>query len=619
MLPRSIRHFLLIASALGMGLLQPLPAVTTAAEEKPPVMAVFTLSGTVTEAPAGEEFLFSAQSESFQGLLARLKQVEKDENARGVVLLVSDTSLGRAQIEEVRAVLKRIQAAGKQVVAHADSLSMRTYLLVSCADRISVVPTGDVWINGIYGESPYLRGLFDKLGIRPDYETCGDYKSAAETFMRHGPSPQAQENLNWLMDDIFESCLELLAEGRQVDVATAREWIDEAVYTAERARELGIIDSVQFRQELEEELRQKYGQTLTFDRRYGKKRGAEIDLSSPLGILKFYGDLLSGPKKKTSSAAGIAIVYVDGMIVPGSSDPSGFPLMSLGAAYSTPIAEALRTAAEDDTIKAVVLRVDSPGGSAVASEIILNATKRVAEKKPFVVSMGNVAGSGGYYVSCGAPTVFADRTTITGSIGVVGGKFATTDLWQKVGVAWSPVQRGANADMLASDDVFSEDQREKFKHWMEEIYAVFKQHVLASRQDRLKKPIDELAGGRVYTGQQARELGLVDELGGLEDAIAHVAKQAGLEDYELRVLPRPKSFLEVLMSDLQNGDDHDPKRLSSLVTRMSMRRTLLDLVWPQLQGLEPQRTRAVLRAVWQAQLMQQERVVTAMPVVELRD
>ena len=169
----------------------------------------------------------------------------------------------------------------------------------------------------------------------------------------------------------------------------------------------------------------------------------------------------------------------------------------------------------------------------------------MAEKKPFVVSMGDVAGSGGYYVACGADTIVADATTITASIGVVGGKLATDDMWSSVGINWHPVQRGKHADMLASGKPFSEEQREILQNWMDEVYEVFKGHVVRNRGDRLKKPIDEIAGGRVFTGRQALELGLVDQLGSLSDAIRLAADKAGLKEaeYDVRVVPRPKSFL----------------------------------------------------------------------------
>lgn len=591
------------------------------ADDKPvgkSTVAVFTFRGPITESPSGGDLPFGSRGESFRDLLARLRKVQSDDAVRTVVMLVSDTSLGVSQIEEVHQVLKSLKDSGKEVVAHADSISMRSYLLLSGASRIVVVPTGDIWINGIFGESPYLRGLLDLIGVQPDFTTCGDYKSASEMFMRKSPSPAAQENLDWLIDGIYDTYLRLIAEGRGVDKATVRGWIDRGVYSAEAAKEAGIIDDVAFRQDFVEEMRGRTGGELEFDRQYGKKKAQEIDLSSPFGILKFYGDLLAGPKKKTADKPSVAIVYVEGMIVPGASDPSGFPFSVGGMAYSTPIAKALDKALEDDSVKAVVLRVDSPGGSAVASEIILNATKRVAAKKPFVVSMGNVAGSGGYYVACGSDTIFADESTITGSIGVVSGKLATNRMWERVGIHWSPTQRGANAGMLASGDMFSDSQRALLQSWMDEVYTVFKNHVLAVRGDRLQKDIDQLAGGRVYTGKQALELGLVDKLGGLQDAIEFVAQAAGIEDYEVRTLPEPKGFLEMLLSDLQDGEK-DTKSLSMQVRGVPGGFSLFEAALPHLQGLEPRRLRSVLAALGQLQLLQQETVLTAMPIIDLRD
>ncbi|MHB8956110.1 MAG: signal peptide peptidase SppA [Pirellulaceae bacterium] len=584
-----------------------------------PVAAVFTFGGETTEAPVAEDFPFGSVGESFHSLLTRLKKAKSDDSVKAVIMLVSSTSLGVSQIEEVRQLLEEIKASGKDVVAHADNVSMRSYVLLSGANRICVVPTGDIWINGMYGESMHLRGLLDLVGVEPDFTTCGDYKSAAEMFMRKSPSPAAQENLDWLMDGIFETQVNLISSGRKVDAAKVREWIDRGVYSAEAAKEAGIIDEVQFRQDFEAELKSKYGEELVFDKKYGKKKAGDIDLSSPFGVLKFYGELLSGPQKKKSSKAAVAIVYVEGPILPGASDPTGFPFSVGGVAYSTPIAKALDEAAADDMVKCVVLRVDSPGGSAVASEIILNATKRVQAKKPLVVSMGNVAGSGGYYVACGAKTIFADSSTITGSIGVVAGKLATSKMWDRVGINWTPIRRGANAGMLDSGDLFTDEQRTLLQSWMDEIYGVFKNHVVTIRGDKLTKNIDELAGGRVFTGQQALALGLVDKIGGLQDAIQFVAQEAGVEEYEIRVLPQPKSFIEMLMSDLQDGES-DNKRLSLTLAQIAPQNIrLIDAVLPQLRALEPRRLQSVMEGLQQLQLLQQEGVLTAMPIIDIRD
>ena len=204
------------------------------------------------------------------------------------------------------------------------------------------------------------------------------------------------------------------------------------------------------------------------------------------------------------------------------------------------IRKALDEAARDNSIKAVVLRVNSPGGSAVASEIILDATRRVKARKPFVVSMGDVAGSGGYYVACASDVIYADETTITASIGVVGGKIATADMWKKVGVTFKSYKRGENAGMLSTGEPFTDRERQRMQSWMNDVYDVFQSHVRAIRGSRLKKPLDELAGGRVFTGKQALDLGLVNRIGGLGDAIAYVAGEAKLKDFEVRTVPAPR-------------------------------------------------------------------------------
>jgi protease IV len=234
--------------------------------------------------------------------------------------------------------------------------------------------------------------------------------------------------------------------------------------------------------------------------------------------------------------------------------------------------------------------------------------------------MGEVAGSGGYYVSLGADTIFAEATTITASIGVLGGKFATTNMWNKVGITWDTKHRGANAGLLSSNAPFTEAERVKLQAWMNDIYGVFKGHVVASRGAKLKKPIDELAAGRVFTGRQALELGLVDKLGGLDDAIRHVAQQAKLKDYEVRVYPEPKSFFEVLFEDLSDGD-RDPNRLTLAASGSGTRggTSLLELALPHLKGLDRNRVQAVQAALRRLDLLQQERAVFVMPEIRVGD
>jgi protease-4 len=517
--------------------------------------------------------------------------------------------VGAAQAEELRQAIGRVRASGKDVIAHADTIGgLGQYVLLTAASRLTVVPTADLWITGLYGEAPYLKKMLEKLGVQPDFMTCGDYKSASEIFMREGPSKEAEAMQNWLLDSLYDTQVGRIAASRKVSPELVKAWIDSGPHSAEKAKELGMVDAVEHRQDLEASLKQKYGADVVFDRKYGKKAEPKLDASSPFGLLKFWGELLGAAKPAESKKPVIGIVYVDGPIVVGGQ---GASLFQESAAVSSKVRRALDTAAGDDAVKAVVLRVDSPGGSALASEIILDATRRVKAKKPFTVSMGNVAGSGGYYVACGADTVFADATSITGSIGVVGGKLATHGLYDKLGVGFKSYRRGQNAGMLASGEAFTPGERLKMRTWMDEIYGVFKGHVTAIRGERLKKPIDDIAGGRVYTGKQALELGLVDRMGTLHDAIAFVAERAKLTDYDVRVIPKPKSFLEQLLDD---GADNDSRKGLDVVGRP----TLLDLAQPLLRALDPSRAGLVRTALGRLELIHHEGTVLMMPEMELR-
>jgi protease-4 len=591
-------------------------------EEAKAVVAVFTFNTPMLEKPRGEQFsLFSPVTPpTLKETVRRLKKAKDDKNVKAVVLLLDRVSLGLAQIEELRQALDEVKAAGKEVHAHVDSvITMRTLALAAGASRISATPTAIIFITGFHAESPYVRGLLDKIGVKPDFLTCGAYKSAAEIFMRKGPSPEAAEMRNWLLDSLYESSLETVAKGRGVTVDQARLWIDGGLYTPEQAKSLGIVDAIEHRQDFEAGLRRKFGKDVKFDRKYGKRRRDEFDLSSPMAVFQLWAKMLKGSKPDRGGKNVIGIVYVDGAIMPGKPEPSPFGSDS-GTAYSTPIRVALDKLAEDKNVKAVVLRVNSPGGSAVASEIILNATKRVENRKPFVVSMGGVAGSGGYYVSMGADTIFADASTITASIGVVGGKFATTDMWNKIGITWDSSSRGANAGILSSDAVFTDAERRKMQGWMDEIYGVFKGHVVTARGKKLKKPIDELAAGRVFTGAQALELGLVDKIGTLEDAVAHVAKQAKLDDYQVRVYPKPKNFVEVLLEGLSDGEQ-DTNHLVMPASRLAASHgtSILELALPHLKGLDPERLEAVKTVIQRLDLLQQERAMLMTPPLSIRD
>lgn len=574
------------------------------AAQKKVVVPVFRLEGAVTEQPTDDTFSIAGGSKlSLKEIVARLNRAAEDPQVKAIVLLADDATVGTAQKEELRQAMAQFRAAGKDIYSHSDSMQMGGYALLCGATRLSVVPTGDLWVTGMYGEAMYLRGLLDQLGVQPDFLTCGPYKSAAELFMRKSPSEEAHAMQNWLFDGIFETYVKMIAKGRGVAVAKAKEWIDNGPYSAEKAKAAGLIDAVEHRQDFEAHLKSKLGEGVAFDHKYGEKASAKIDLSSPFAVFKILGDAMNEVKAAKSTKSAIAVIYVEGAISVGKSSPS--PFGATDGAYSTDIRKALDEAAADDSVKAVVLRVNSPGGSAVASEIILDATRRVKAKKPLVVSMGDVAGSGGYYVACASDTIFADEATITSSIGVVSGKLVTNGMWNKLGLSFTPYSRGKNSGMLASDHPFTPSEKAKMQEYMDEIYGVFKGHVVANRGAKLKKPIDELAGGRVFTGKQALELGLVDKIGTMQDAVKHVASAANLSDYDVRVVPEPKNMIQQIMESA-GGGTNDPKKLHAGPS-------IIDLAMPHLTTLDPKRMRLVRSALRQLETLRQEGVSLTMP------
>ncbi|MCB9952061.1 MAG: signal peptide peptidase SppA [Planctomycetaceae bacterium] len=570
---------------------------------KPDTVAIIELNGAVADKPMSDDPLFgTAAPESLSSLVSRLHQAADDPKVAGVVLILNGGSAGRAQSEELHQAFRYVKER-KPMFAHADSLMTGGYTLLSGAGRVSISPTGDVWVTGIYGEQIYLRGLFDLLKIEPDFLTCGEYKSAAEQYMRKGPSDQASEMYGWLYDSIFDTMVKQIAAGREVDEAKARGWIKQGLFSAEKAKEDGLIDAVETREALTATLKEQFGAAVKFEKGYGKKSGPEIDLNNPFAALQLWAQILGGGETRRSTKDAIAVVHIDGAINLGKEEISLFS--GSGGAYSEPIRKALDEVAADPRIKAVVLRVNSPGGSATASEIIAQAAMQVQEKKPVIVSMGDVAASGGYYVACESDRIFAENATITGSIGVLGGKLATAKMFDRIGVHFHPIQRGERAGILGTGGRFSDDERAELQSWMDEIYGVFKGHVVHGRGEHLSKPIDEIAGGRVFSGRQALELGLVDEIGSLDDAIKYAAAQAKVEDYEIRTVPRATNVFEQLFEDMSPSKKKDDRRLG-----------LLEAMAPHLSGIDPVHMNMIQDAVRQLEQLRTEQVLMALPVFQ---
>ncbi|MBN2563144.1 MAG: signal peptide peptidase SppA [Phycisphaerae bacterium] len=593
-------------------------AVPAAAGEED-VVALFKIKGPLTEAPDAfglGQMLGDAAPVNMFDLLKKLHQARADDNVKAVIFDIQEATLGFAQIQELRVQFEALRAAGKDVLVFCEFLGNGTLLLGSAADQLTLMPTGLVAFTGLYGEGLYFKNLMDKVGLEADIIHCGAYKSAGEPFYRSGPSPEAEEQTNWLLDSIFEQILEGVADSRGLNPKKVRELVNGGLLSAKAALDAKLVDKLQYREDFIKGVKKRYGEDTKVVANYGKKDELDIDFDNPFAIFKLLGDLMKGKEK--SDKAAIGIVYVVGPITSGESEPSLFGGSS--NAGSTTIRRAIAEAAADESVKALILRVDSPGGSAIASEVICEASKRFKDSgRPFIVSMGNVAGSGGYYVATLGDTIFAEPGTITGSIGVVGGKIVTKGLWDWVGVTGHEYKRGKFSDMMNTNRRFGDDERELLESFLYRVYDEFKGRVMEGRADRIKGELEPLAGGRVYTGKQALEIGLVDRLGGFADAIKYTAAEAELgTDYELRVYPRPKTFFDIIAEALggQKKDDEFVSSTAGLGTSVGSQYAKLPAMAAALEALQtvdPAKAAKLREFLIQLQLLSAENVLLVGP------
>jgi protease-4 len=573
-------------------------------------VAHFHLNGMLTESPIVDPFYLAAgQVISLKTLVNRMEQARTDSEVKAVVLTFDRMYLGFGQLEEIRESIDRLKAAGKRVYVHAEGMNTLVYGLLCAGNHISVAPHSSLWLTGVYGESLHVKALLDKIGVQADFMHIGDYKSAAEMLTRTEPSGPAQENIDWLFDSLYGSLVDMIAQSRGKTPEQIRDLVDHGPYLAEQAMEKGLIDAIETREEFLSRVKADLEGQVSIDNRYGQKKKPQINLANPLALFAILAEMLNPPRKPQEDA--VAVIYVEGVILPGHGQPSLFG--QSGVTFSGDIRKAFETATRDSSVKAVVMRIDSPGGSAEASEVVLNATRQVQAQKPLIVSMANVAGSGGYYISCAADAIFANEVTITASIGVVGGKLVTTDMWNKLGVNWVGYKRGANADIFNSAKRFDDSQRQLLQRYMQEVYEVFTGHVAKGRGNKLAKPLDQMAGGRVYTGKQALDLGLVDHIGGLKEAIDYAASKASLKDYEVRVIPRPKDFFTMIMEQYSGQGQRPTDITMPDTTVLFAGNPTWETIFELLRKTEPQRAHALYQALQRIELIRQEGVIMMMP------
>ena len=571
------------------------------------------LDGPLMEAPAGEMDLSALmgrqKARTLHQLLKTLEQAAEDDEIAGIALIIEQPQMSFAQLEEVTRGIKEFRKHGKKVHCYLDYAGNGTYALACAADHITLAEHSELAIVGLNASLSYYKGLLDKIGVEADILHCGAYKSAGEMFYRTEPSKEAAENIDWLLDGIFERWLELMAEGRGMTAKQVRTAVDEAPIPSEKALELKLVDEVSSFPAFKQMIHKKYGKDVEVLKKLKQDDELELDFDNPFAIFEMFGKFLEEVDEPAKPS--LALIFIEGSIVTGTNEAGLFGGTSAG---STTLRAAFEKAREDDNIKAVVVRVNSPGGSALASDIMWEAATRCAKEKPLIVSMGGVAGSGGYYVAIPGDVIFAEASTITGSIGVVGGKMIWKELMEdKLGITTTEFPRGKHSGLMSMNRPWTDEERNCIQGYMDSVYTQFKDRVMESRGSRIKGNLEDLAGGRVYTGRQALEHGLVDRIGGLTDAIDYTVKKAGLEeDYEVVVLPRPPEFADIFREML--GEEREDE-FEITIGAGGSSDPLLRLLLPLVDELAPDLARGILQDMHNLTILGRERVGCFMPLV----
>lgn len=502
-----------------------------------PHWGVLDVGGGIVERQAYSFSLFGGTTGTeLRKVVERIRELAKNDKLTGVVMRVASIDISLPDAIELRGALHELRKTGKKLVCHTADASNATYLVLVACDRIGLAPLGSIAITGPAAMPIHVKGLLDKVGVQADFIHVGAYKGAAEPLTRDAPSKEMQETINAILDRHYETTVDIVALDRKLDPGVVRGLIDTALFPSPQALAAKLVDEVvpfeQFRDAA-------VGEAWT------KLELEEDDSGNQLATMFKIGRFVGAMPPEKPFGPHVAVVYALGNIVDGEG---GGVLGARQEIASYTLVAALRALTADDSVKAVVLRIDSGGGSAQASELIWRAVADLKAKKPVVVSMSDVAASGGYYIAAGADKIFAHADTLTGSIGVVGGKLAPAGALEKLGVTTYPMGRGKRATMMASMAPWTDEEKAVIRQMMEDVYTTFVSRVAAGRG---KKPeeVQPLAQGRVWTGSKAKELGLVDEIGGLDDAIAEASKLAKLDPKaDVEIYPPSPTLRDVLKS-----------------------------------------------------------------------
>jgi len=514
--------------------------------------------------PAGVIGQFFEGQPTVRSLVDALRKAKVDSRVTSVVIRPTGTAALWGKVQEVRDAILDFKRSRKPIVAYMEFGGEQEFFLASACDKVFLMPTSSLDLTGLASYELFLRGTLDKIGAYPDALHVGDYKTASNIYTEHTYTPAHREMAVSLNTDLYEQLVRGLADGRHKSEAEIRTLIDHGPFLPEDALRAGLVDDVVYEDEIDDKVDLSNG-------------GAAADKRSAHFLEQ------ADYRNVTTSSLGldrgqrIAVIYAVGLI---SSGPSNYDSPQGQVAGSDTLVEYLRKARADSSIKAIVLRIDSPGGSAIASDVIWREVQLTRKAKPVIASMSDVAASGGYYIAMPASAIVAEPATLTGSIGVVMVKFVIDGTLKKLGLNMEHVQEGRYADLYSPIRPFSASERARVEEQMQATYDAFVEKAAAGRNTTPEK-IDAIGQGRVWTGRQAKQLGLVDELGGLERALALAKERVGIPQdagVELVVYPPRKSIYEIVANPFGRADGastlgallglKDPRGLQTLMAPM---------------------------------------------------
>ena len=496
-----------------------------------------------------------------------IDQAKEDDKIKGIILDLTTLSSGYAKISEIRNKLKDFKSSGKFIYAYADYYYFPTYYMASVADSVFVNPEGEMSFTGMVGQVSFFAGALEKMGIEVQAIRAGKFKGAVESFTRKNLSPENRLQMEAYINSVYNEVLSKISDARGISVEKLKSDADQLqMKSVNDFISAGYIDQALYKDQFYSTMK--------------KRMGEDEDKKVPLISEKKYAKSI---RVKGSSRDRIAVIYASGDIIGGKGDGTQIA--------ADDMAKTLKSARLDDKIKSVVFRIDSRGGSSLASDIIWREAKLLAEEKPLIVSMSDVAASGGYYIATPARKILAEPTTITGSIGVFGLiPNAEKLLNDKMGITFEYIGTGKNSDMGRIDRPLTSNQKDYIGSIIDKIYDTFLTRV-ADGREMTKEEVHAVAQGRVWTGKMAKEVGLVDQLGGLEDAIAVAAEEAGLKDYRLKELPKSKDPIIEMVAKFQGNSS-----LGSQLQRMA-KNTGFESYIQQLSDIERWGTKQSLQAI----------------------